>query len=72
MYATYCATVSNVTAEQYLSILNTKLSTNDLNQFTYINEITSGLQQKIADNIKEMKLEQQMLRTIDHLLKQML
>ena len=53
MYATYCATVSNVTAEQYLSILNTKLSTNDLNQFTYINEITSGLQQKIANNIKE-------------------
>ena len=54
MYATYCATQSNITADKYLEILDDKLAFNSADHIEpYVTGITSKLQRLIAKNIEE-------------------
>jgi len=51
MYASYCATVSNITADKYLKIFGT--TTDTLEVVDYVDGITSKLQKLISTNIEE-------------------
>lgn len=54
MYATYCATVSNISAEKYLKEFDKQVNFgNFTNVFDYVDGTVSKLQKLIADNLEE-------------------
>tara|TARA_R110002110_G_scaffold3458_9_gene17686 strand:+ start:10262 stop:16573 length:6312 start_codon:yes stop_codon:yes gene_type:complete len=53
MYATHCATVSNITADKYLQLVDKALDSNWGTIYDYVDGTVSKLQKLIADNLEE-------------------